>query len=448
MAEADGGDSSPDPAARVRAGLDQFAPEGRLGVAVSGGGDSMALLTMAAEWARRRSREVRGVTVDHGLRPGSAGEAAFVAAHCARIGVAHQTLRAGPMPPGNLQAAARAARFELIAGWARVARVAGVALGHTMDDQAETLLMRLARGSGVEGLSGMAPRRDWQRVAWLRPMLSIRRASLRHWLQARDIGWIDDPTNDDPSFDRVKARHALAALEPLGITVEGLSRTVHMLARQRRVLSRAAAETEAAAVRWGAFGEARLALAPLRETERDTALRVFAETLVCTAGRAQRPRFRSLEPALSALIEGRGGALTLGGCLVVPDLEGGSLLICREPAATSGPAPLRPPGLVWDGRWRITVPAGLPGALSVAALGQAGCDKMGRAALEGAWQPPEGWSAAPRPVRETVPAIFAAAGETSGAPLAVPAAGFVAAEAPAGLAAVETAPLRFRDAAP
>ncbi len=457
VAEADSGNSTRDPAARVLAGLDRLAPEGRLGVAVSGGGDSMALLAFAVDWARRRGREAHAVTVDHALRSGSAGEAAFVAAHCARVGVAHRTLRAGPMPPGNLPAAAREARYGLIAGWARGERIAGVALGHTMDDQAETLLMRLARGAGVEGLSGMAARRDWQGIAWLRPMLGIRRAALRDWLQVRGIPWIDDPTNEEDAYDRVKARRALVALEPLGISVEGLAETVRTLARQRHVLARAAAEIEAAAVRWGAYGEARLALEPLRETERDTALRVFAETLVRAAGRAQRPRFRSVEPALSALIGGKGRALTLGGCLVVPDLEGGSLLVCREPSAAAAPVPLRPPGLVWDGRWRIAMPAGVAeepggGSLTIGALGQAGCDCLGRAARAGAWQPPEGWAAAPRPVRETVPAVYAATGGGPGGPgesgalLAVPAAGFLAPGAPTGLAAVEATPLRSRDA--
>jgi tRNA(Ile)-lysidine synthase len=441
-----------DPAAEVEAALDRLVPgarlSGRLGVAVSGGGDSMALTAIAAGWARRHGRELAGVTVDHGLRAASAGEAAFAGAFCKRLGLAHSVLRAGPMGPGNLPAAARDQRYRLLADWARAARVAGVLLGHTMDDQAETLLMRLARGSGVEGLSAMAPRRDWAGVAWLRPLLGVRRKALRDWLSARGIAWIDDPTNADPAYDRVKARRALALLEPLGLTVEGLAETAARLDRQRRVLLRAAAETAAVALSWGGLGEARLALAPLRATERDTALRVFAETLVRVAGRRYRPRFRAVEPMLARLLAGASAGMTLGGCLVVPDLEGGGVLICREPAAVAGPVPLVSPSVIWDGRWRVTTPETLDAAagLHVGALGAAGCDRLSREAGQGAWTAPAAWSGAPRPVRETVPAVYASVACTAEALLAVPAAAYVAEAATAGLAGIAAEPLRSADA--
>lgn len=417
--------------------LDRLAPSGPLGVAVSGGGDSMALLSFAVPWARGRGRELRAVTVDHGLRPGSAAEAAFVSGHCARLGIPHQTLRAGPMASGNLSAAAREARYGLMAGWARDGNIPAVALGHTMDDQAETVLMRLARGSGAEGLSGMAPRRDALGVAWIRPIVGLRRAVLRTWLQEHGVGWIDDPTNEDPAYDRVKARTALAALEPLGITVEGLATTARILSRQRRVLARAAAELDAAAVTRGAYGEARIGLPPLRAAERDTALRVVAETLACVAGHGQRPRIRSLQPVVGALLGPSPGAATLGGCLVVPDLDGGSVLLCREPGAVAPHLPFRAPGAVWDGRWRVSFPPGLPGSWRVGALGKVGCELLGRAAREGRWQPPAPWLAAPRPVRETVPALFPA-DATDAPPAAVPAAEWTAEGAPAALAEVRT----------
>lgn len=446
MAESAEADAA-DLAAKVQAALERLVPERRLGVAVSGGGDSMALLAVVAEWARWTRREVGAVTVDHGLRAASAGEAVFVGAFCARHGVRHNVLRAGRLPPGNLPAAARDARYRLMADWARGGRIGAVLLGHTMDDQAETLLMRLARGSGVEGLSGMAPRHDRAGIGWVRPMLGVRRAALRAWLRMRGIVWIDDPTNDDPSYDRVKARRALAVLEPLGMTVEGLAETAARLSRQRRVLVRAAAETAAAAVRVGAFGEARLALAPLRATERDTALRVFAEILVRVGGRSYRPRFRAVEPALARLLDGSGAGMTLGGCLAVPDLEGGEVLICREPAAVAAPRPLVSPAVVWDGRWRVAVPGEAVG-LHVGALRAAGCDRLSREATSGAWRPPTVWSAALRPVRASVPAVFAAPECAAESLLAVPAAGYVAEDAAAGVAGVKAELVRPADAAP
>ncbi len=278
-------------------------------------------------------------------------------------------------------------------------------------------------------------------------MLGVRRAPVRDWLRMRGIAWIDDPTNEDPAYDRVKARRALAVLAPLGITVEGLAETAARLHRQRRVLLRAASDTAAAALSWGAFGEARLALGPLRATERDTSLRVFAEALVRVGGRSYRPRFRSVEPALARLLAGEGGGMTLGGCLAVPDLQGGTVLVCREPAAVAGPVPLAPPGAVWDGRWRIAAPAEA-GGLHVGALRAAGCDRLSREASAGVWRPLAEWSVAPRPVRETVPAVYATPGCAAEDLLAVPAAAYAAANAPGSTPGITAALVRPADAVP
>ena len=183
------------------------------GVAVSGGGDSVALLLLARDWAARAGRAVEAVTVDHGLRPGSAGEAAEVAALCARIGVPHDVLAwRGWDGNGNLQDNARRARRSLIADWARSRDVGAVALGHTLDDQAETLVMRLARGSGVDGLAAMAAESRAEGIVWLRPMLGLRRADLRAWLMAEGVGWAEDPSNEDEGFARVRVRRALDVL--------------------------------------------------------------------------------------------------------------------------------------------------------------------------------------------------------------------------------------------
>ena len=179
------------------------APEGEIGVAVSGGGDSVALLLLLEAAAARVGRSVAAVTIDHGLRPESAGEAAAVAALCAGRGIAHETRRwEGWDEAGNLQGRARQARRALIAGWARGRGIGAVALGHTLDDQAETVVLRLARGSGVDGLAGMAAVVRAEGVLWLRPLLGVRRAALRGWLEAEGMGWSEDPSNLDLRFDR------------------------------------------------------------------------------------------------------------------------------------------------------------------------------------------------------------------------------------------------------
>ena len=160
-----------DPAFCIHAALDRLAGDlPAMGIAVSGGGDSVALMHMVAEWAR--GRRIMVATVDHGLRPESAAEARQVSRAARALGLPHATLlwQRGT-ETGNLMANARDARLRLLSGWAQRNNLSAVALGHTADDQAETLLMRLARGSGIDGLASMAEWRDRFGIRWLRPML-------------------------------------------------------------------------------------------------------------------------------------------------------------------------------------------------------------------------------------------------------------------------------------
>ena len=175
-------------------------------LAVSGGADSIAMLHLAASWAHDQGRSAPRLsvaTVDHGLRPGSAAEARAVATIAAQLGLAHSTLTwTGAKPARGIQAAARTARYRLLAGHERAHRIDAVAVAHTLDDQAETLLMRLARGSGVDGLAAMQLQASIEGVAVLRPLLGIARARLRATLRQQGATWIDDPTNARPEFER------------------------------------------------------------------------------------------------------------------------------------------------------------------------------------------------------------------------------------------------------
>jgi tRNA(Ile)-lysidine synthase len=337
-------------------------PPPRLGVAVSGGADSMALLHLLADHAGAGGPAVAAVTVDHHLRAGSGDEAAAVGRACAALGVPHTVCDWHWDGRGNLEAAARAGRMAAIAAWARAAGIGAVALGHTADDQAETLLMRLGRGSGVDGLAAMAPRRRALGLVWLRPLLRARRAELRAYLTGRGIGWIEDPMNDDPAFGRVRARAALAALAPLGVTVEGLAATAGWMA-----LARAALEAQAASARgtvWEvAGGDVLFAAAAFAALPLEVQLRLLAGALQWVAAAPYRPRLASLLPLHEALA----GPCrrTLHGCLVTR--RGDTIRVGREPRAALAADPA-PPGTPWDGRWIVTGPFP-PGAL-VRALGQ------------------------------------------------------------------------------
>jgi tRNA(Ile)-lysidine synthase len=344
--------------------MTRIAPAGALGLAVSGGGDSMALLHLAHDWASRAGVSLCVATVDHGLRAESAAEAAFVARTCAALGLAHETLLwRDHSKRGNLQDAAREARLGLLAGWAARNGMAAVALGHTRDDQAETLLLRLARGSGVDGLAAMAARDAHHGALWLRPLLDMPRAALRDELRGRGATWIDDPSNDNPAFDRVKARQALAHLAPLGLEVNGLAATAHRLRAARDTLDWAARQAARACARLDR-GDVIFDADALSALPRDLRDRLVAAALCRVASAPYRPRLLALHHALSQK------QATLHGCLI--SRARGQLRITREAAAVARLTAR--PETPWDQRWHLIPPAGVAvreGA-EIRALGEAG----------------------------------------------------------------------------
>ena len=203
-------------------------------LAVSGGPDSVALLWLAARWRSKLKRGPRliAVTIDHGLRKEAAREARDVKHLAGRLGVEHRTLRwQGTKPKTGVPAAAREARYRLLAKAARAGGATHVATAHTNDDQAETLLMRLLRGSGVAGLSAMAAETAREGVQLARPLLGISKAELIATLEAAGIAFADDPTNRDTAFTRPRLRALMPALAEEGADARTLARLASRLAR-------------------------------------------------------------------------------------------------------------------------------------------------------------------------------------------------------------------------
>ena len=309
-------------AALERLGFPLNAP---FALAVSGGGDSVALMHLAADWLKARNQPLdRGtvLTVDHGLRPGSAKEAAATMGWARRIGFPAHTLRwRGRKPRSNVEDSARTARYRLIGDWCRANEVATVFVAHTRDDQAETFLLRLGRGSGVDGLSAMRPRAPhplpgYDGIELIRPLLDIGRDELRADLAQRRASFIEDPMNEDPRFARVRIRQALPALEAAGLSLVRIAQAAGHLARARAALDAETQHFLADHVRFAPAG-AVFDGAALSAEPREIGLRALSAILLRVSGKAYRPRFERLEHLYDALGSSM-AALTLSGCRIGP----------------------------------------------------------------------------------------------------------------------------------
>lgn len=351
-------------------------PPRRIGVAVSGGGDSVALMYLLADWSKAHAVKVLVATVDHGLRPEAAHEARLVLAQASQLGLDHEILRWNDWDnQGNLQAEARAARYRLLGAWGQKKQLDVILLGHTEDDLAETLLLRLARRAGIDGLSAMAPhfRRDGQDFG--RPLLAVPREVLRDTLRQRDVNWIEDPSNSDPRFDRVRARRALEHLETLGIDAAALADVSRNLGDARRALNAQTTDWARAHVSLDR-GDIVMPFAAFTSLAAEFQRRVLSAALIWISGAAYAPRGEALGRLLADLAAGSGG--TLHGCLVTtptttptattPATTPASreIRIAREYAAVLTAASSTPD---WD-RWHLSGP--WVAGLQVRALGPQG----------------------------------------------------------------------------
>jgi tRNA(Ile)-lysidine synthase len=310
-------------------------------VAVSGGGDSLALMHLLRGFAKARGLAAPiALTVDHGLRKTSARDAGQVLAWAKQAGLAaHALTWRGQKPKSGIEAQARQARYRLMGDFLAKNKIATLFVGHNLDDQVETFLLRLARGSGLDGLAGMARCAPWPLpgfpgLALARPMLGLGRDKLRTYLLGLGQAWLDDPMNDDAAFDRVKIRKARAALTEAGLTPARIAAAASHLARAREsleimteaVLQRAAKPLQA--------GGILLDVAALAAAPREVGLRGLASVLMAVGGQAYRPRFESLE-RLFDRITGAGltAGATLHGCHLRPAgkaLAPFSLAVMRE----------------------------------------------------------------------------------------------------------------------
>ncbi|HBC06390.1 MAG TPA: tRNA lysidine(34) synthetase TilS [Rhodospirillaceae bacterium] len=362
-----------------------------LAVAVSGGADSTALALLAREWAADRDGRVTALIVDHGLRDGSVAEAAGTAARLKSLDIAAHILTwEGAKPAAAVQAQARAARYGLLRNWCRTAGVLHLLAGHHGDDQAETHVMRQSRG-GDFGAAGMSAQVSFPEVRLLRPLLGIRHGDLVAYLTAKGVAWIEDPSNANADFERVRTRQHLAANAGL---VDSALADAHAAGTARKVHEDAVNRALAESVSLYPLGFAYLDRRAFSALTPDVAARLAARLAQVLGGADHAPpAARTDRLARRIAKDGAFSGASLGRCRFLAE-QAGRILVCRDGRGLPDPVRADAGSVAeWDGRFVIDLPAKIsPGAV-VAPLGA------------------EGWRQIPKDMRR-MPGVPAAAART------------------------------------
>ncbi|HEY1720696.1 MAG TPA: tRNA lysidine(34) synthetase TilS [Magnetospirillaceae bacterium] len=380
---------------RLMAPLGPFEQKPKLALAVSGGADSLALTILAARWAVARQGIVLALTVDHGLRPEAAAEARQVGRWLAARRVKHKVLTwDGPKPATGLQAAARNARYRLLLDHCEGAGILHLLLAHHQGDQAETVLLRLAGRSGMDGLAAIARVTTTASVRLLRPLLNLPKAALEETLREQGQSWVEDPSNRNQAFARVRMREAMPSLAEAGVTADALAGLAGEARDLRMAFDDGAATLLAEAATVSAVGFVKLTTATLLCTQEVIGRRALDHVLRMVGGSIYPPRGDRLDRLWAEIRAGLKQRRSLGGCLVAPGRD--ALLIQREPAAMAEAIPCQAGEVIhWDGRFKTRL-AG-QGRGKVGALTQRGWlaikGELGRQTL-------------PASVFSTMPALF------------------------------------------
>jgi tRNA(Ile)-lysidine synthase len=356
-------------------------------LAVSGGSDSVALMVLAAEWCARLAAtrpNVSVATVDHRLRAESRQEAEHVAAEAKRLGLSHATLTwDGEKPRTGLPMAAREARYRLLEDHARALGCARIAIvtAHHRDDQAETLAMRLARGAGIDGLSGMRsmrPLREGSQIMLVRPLLAVSKARLGATLDLRGIAYAEDPTNGDHRYERARLRSLMPTLGTAGLSAEALATSARRLGDALEAL--AYAEEQFVASLDLSFGNEVFAKLDRRAFEAGPVFlrqKVLSRLIGRYGGASPPPQLSEVEDLVARMQRDAASAATLGGAMI----SSGSrfIRVWRESGRLNQTEFLLVPGerQIWDRRFVLGLSEERPrqtsaGTITVKPLGEKG----------------------------------------------------------------------------
>lgn len=355
--------------------LEPWSREDRVALAVSGGVDSVAMMLMAARWRALSActPSLLVLTVDHGLRPQAILEAQKVAEWACGLGLKHQILSwRGSKPVANIQAIAREVRYRLMIDACHRLNASCLFTAHHLQDQAETVMLRLARGSGVDGLAAMLVETPMMGVRICRPFLNVPRARLRSTVSAAGHSFIDDPSNEDSSFARVRIRALMGRLSAEGFSAARLADTARRMRRAKIALDEAVDALSVRAAHLDPMGFCVLRRAALSAVSGELTLRLLVRALMAVGGRIVRPRARLSERLVQAVEDGVVGRRTLHGCRI--DLREHDILIWRESGRCGLPVLKLHPGdrALWDGRFQVSLDCQAPGDVEVRPLGEAG----------------------------------------------------------------------------
>lgn len=331
-----------------------FERNTHVAVGCSGGPDSLALTLLLANWVARRNGRLTALIIDHGLRPESADEAEQVKKWLVERSVDCKILCAElPLEISSVQETARSARYDLMGKWCFAEGVLHLFIAHHSEDQAETLLLNLTRGSGVDGLAGMAVISERPQYRILRPLLGISKVRLECTLAEYGQKFIKDPSNESRKFKRVRIREAMSGLAREGATVVRLTTTAQRMSHARNFLEDSSICLLAGAAGIYPEGYARLDFARWSAAPAEISRRSLARLVMCVGGKVYMPRSERLMRCYDALTARSKTpiARTLGGCRVIK--RGSSIYICREVPRVSALAKVLP-NQRWDGRFFLS----------------------------------------------------------------------------------------------
>jgi tRNA(Ile)-lysidine synthase len=405
-------------------GVDEIRP--RIAVAVSGGGDSLALVLLMQGWIKARGGQMLALTVDHQLRADSTAEAAEVQKLLCVRGIDHDILVwRGDKPATHVQELAREARYNLLLQACRERGFPVLAVAHNVEDQIETFWMRLAHGSGVDGLSAMAARRTVEGILVIRPVLLFPRGRLRETCTHYKMNWVEDPSNQNERFLRVKLRRFEEFLTDEGLTPSRLALTVQKLNDAREALHVMTERASAECVVLHAEGYVSLKMAAWKQAPREIQRRVLVQLLMMLSSQPYHAGFDLIEQTRVDLYNPSFAGKTLSGCEIFPG-RGGDMIVVREADVVERSVRVEE-NKVWDRRFVVS---GFHGeSLEIGALGEAGLSEL-RKNMGNSGTASQKLEALPFKVKRVLPAL-----RQGGNLLAVPHVSYYSPSCPRGLKA-------------